>query len=233
VQKEVKEQYLKVILFLGEDGKPVKTTEIAKALKLAPATVTEGLQKLAEEGLVRYEPYHGASLTDEGGEIARRTRRKHRLLERFLTDMLGLESSKVHEQACEMEHSLTDEAEVALCRVLNHPETCPDDEQSIPPCDLDVESCVECKERSTEAITERIEPRSMRPLTHLDKGDKAKIQFIRGGRSAVSRLHNLGITKGASIEMLKRAPFSGPVEICVRGCKVVLGRGVASKIFVQ
>jgi len=230
---EVVEEYLKTILLLSEKGEPVKTTEIAKSLGLAPATITEGLQKLAENGLVDYKPYHGASLTSEGRSIASKIRRKHRLLERFLTDMLGLESSNVHKQACKLEHSLSDEAEVALCRVLNHPDTCSDDAQAIPPCDLDVESCVECKEKPITSIKSRRERSALKSLTQLRKGEKARVLFIRGGRSAVSRLHNMGVTKDAEIQMLKRAPFSGPVEVCVRGCKLALGRGVASKIFVK
>lgn len=233
MKKEVVEQYLKTILALSEDGEPVKTTDISKKMTLAPATVTESLQKLASDGLVEYEPYHGTSLTEEGIAIATKIRRKHRLLERFLSDMLGLESSKVHDQACEMEHNLSDEAEVALCRILNHPETCSDDDQSIPPCGLDVESCVECKEQTLTDIVPEKERKPMKPLTDLGEGEKATIQFIRGGKSIVQRLNSMGLTKGAQIKLQKSSPFSGPVEISIRGCKVALGRGVAKKIFVQ
>jgi len=233
VKKEVVEQYLKTILSLSEDGKPVKTTDISKKIELAPATVTESIQKLASDGLVEYEPYHGTTLTEKGLIIATKIRRKHRLLERFLSDMLGIESSKVHEQACEMEHTLSDEAEVALCRILNHPETCSDDGQSIPPCGLDVESCVECKDQALADIVKQKERKSLKPLTDLGVGEKATIQFIRGGRSIVQRLNSMGLTKGTQIRLQNSSPFSGPVEISVRGCKVALGRGVAKKIFVQ
>lgn len=233
MHKEAVEQYLKIILSLAEKGETAKTTDIAKKMGVAPATVTEFLQKLSDEDLVDYKPYHGTSLTDTGKEIASKMCRKHRLLERFLTDILGLESSDVHQQACQLEHGLSDEAEIALCRILNHPDTCPDDNKSIPPCTLDVESCVECKERPVVQLSKRSEPDLLRPLTRLRKGEKGSIQFIRGGKSVVSRLQNMGLTKGAEIKMVKRAPLSGPVEVSVRGCKLALGRGVASKIFVQ
>ena len=233
MEKEVVEQYLKTIQSLSEKGKPVKTTEIAKAMGIAPATVTESLQKMAKKRLIKYEPYHGASLTSKGEAIARKVSRKHRLLERFLSDVLGIEKSKVHEQACQMEHTLSDEAEVALCRMLNHPETCPDDKKTIPPCGLDVESCIECKSVPASDIKKIDKEEKLRQLTELKKGDRAKVQFIRGGRGVVESLHKIGLTKGAEVEVVNMAPFSGPIEICARGCRMAIGRGVASKIFVQ
>jgi len=233
VEKEVIEQYLKVILSVGEGDDPVKTNEIAKAMHLAPASVTESVQKLADEGYLKYEAYKGARLTKKGRRIASKVSRKHRLLERFLSDALGIESAKVHKQACEMEHTLTDEAEIALCRMLNHPETCSDDHKKIPPCNLDVESCAECKARSAAELKVATFKGDLRQLTELSKGERAKIQFIRGGENVVEKLHNMGLTKGADIQLMNTAPFSGPVEICVRGCKLVLGRGIADKIFVQ
>jgi len=233
VEKEVVEQYLKVILSIGEGDSPVKTNEIAKAMGLAPASVTESVQKLADKGYLRYEAYKGARLTNKGRRIANKISRKHRLLERFLSDVLGIEPSKVHKQACEMEHSLTDEAEIALCRMMNHPDTCSDDHKKIPPCNLDIESCAECRAMSAAEIKTSTYKGDLRQLTELSKGERAKIQFIRGGENVVEKLHNMGLTKGADIQLTNAAPFSGPVEICVRGCKLVIGRGIAEKIFVH
>lgn len=232
METKVIEQYLKTILSLSEGRKPVKTTDLAKALSLAPASVTESLQKLAQERYVRYEAYRGTRLTSKGRAIASKVSRKHRLLERFLTDVLGLDPSRVHPQACAMEHSLSDEAEVALCRMLNHPDTCPDDEKQIPPCNLDVESCVECKkiEISSKSMDEHS---GLKPLTQLRKGEKARVHFIRGGKTDLTRLHHLGVTKDAEVQMMNSSMFSGPVEVCVRGCKLCLGRDVANRIFVE
>lgn len=233
VEKEVVEQYLKTILSLGEGKRSVKTNEIAKALGLAPASVTESLQKLAGERYVKYRAYQGARLTAKGMAIASKISRKHRLLERFLADVLGLESSKVHKQACEMEHSLSDEAEVALCRMLNHPGTCPDDGKTIPPCNLDVWSCDECKKIRLSDSKNWDDHSGLKPLTKLGVGESGKIHFIRGERKQLERLNNIGITRDAQIKMLHSAPMRGPVEISVRGCKLCLGRDIASNIFIQ
>jgi DtxR family transcriptional regulator, Mn-dependent transcriptional regulator len=233
VDKEVIEQYLKTILSLGEGNGVVKTTEIANALNLAPASVTESLQKLSDEGFVKYRAYKGVKLTSKGRAIASKVSRKHRLLERFLTDVLGLESSKVHKQACEMEHTLSDEAEVALCRMLNHPGTCPDDGKTIPPCNLDVSSCDECKKIELSKSQNWDDHSGLKPLTTLASGESGKIHFIRGGGKMVERLNNIGITRNTEVKMLHSAPMRGPVEISVRGCKLCLGREIASNIFIQ
>ena len=233
MDKQVIEQYLKTILMLGEGNGPVKTNEIAKALCLAPASVTESMQKLSDEGFVKYKAYRGVRLTSRGRSIASEVSRKHRLLERFLADVLGLESSKVHKQACEMEHSLSDEAEIALCRMLNHPGTCPDDGKTIPPCNLDVWSCDECKKIKLSDSKNWDDHSGLRPLTKLGVGESGKIHFIRGERKQLERLNNIGITRDTEIKMLHSAPLRGPLEISVRGCKLCLGRDIASNIFIQ
>ena len=116
------EDYLKAIFDLSRNGNEVSTTEISRALKVAPSSVTEMLKKLVDKGLIEHSPYHGTTLTRDGKRIAEKIVRKHRLLERFLCDVLKIDKSKVHKQACEMEHSLSDEAEESLCRFLRHPD---------------------------------------------------------------------------------------------------------------
>ena len=123
------EDYLKAFYILSRNGKPVTTTDIAAHFKIAPSSVTEMLKKLAGKGYVKYSPYRGAHLTNKGFEVAEKTARKHRLLEKFLHDVLRIGKDKVHTEACEMEHALSDEAEESLCRFLNHPDKCPDDEK--------------------------------------------------------------------------------------------------------
>jgi DtxR family Mn-dependent transcriptional regulator len=73
----------------------------------------------------------------------------------------------------------------------------------------------------------------LKPLSELSPGKKAIVAFIRGGRSVVKRLADLGLTHGTEIETLNSAPFGGPVKIAVRGSEVAIGRGIALKIFVR
>ena len=141
------EEYLEALYTLTQSGKTARTTIISDYLKVAPASVTEMLRKLADKSYVKYSPYKGATLTEKGFKIAEKMTRRHRLLERFLYDTLKIGKETVHKQACDMEHSLSDEVEESLCQFLNHPNKCPDDGKIIPPCDLQFSSCEECLER--------------------------------------------------------------------------------------
>jgi len=234
MEQKTTQDYLKTIYTLSRNKDLVSTTEISKKLNVAPASVTEMLKKLSEEDLIKYEPYKGSALTIKGRREAQKILRKHRLLENFLTDILHIGKDKVPSQACEMEHALSDEAEESLCRLLKHPDRCSDDGNTIPACDLPFESCEECialHAKGLEEVGKRKE--NLLALSELKNGDSGKIQFIRGGHSVLQRLLDMGLTPGTKIVLLKAAPFEGPIEISVRGSKLAIGRGIASKVFVE
>ena len=228
MSSESVEEYLEAIYSFNESGEVAKNTELAKRLKVAPPSVTQMIQKLSDEGLVNYEPYKGAVLTGKGMAMAQKVVRKHRLLERVLHDFLGLNRDKVHEEACRMEHSLSDEAALALCRALESPETCPDDGKTIPPCPVDVTDCDECS-----VEREKVSKGLLTELSNLKPGEKGTVAFIRGGISACQRLLDMGLTSGTEVEVVNSAPFSGPIEVKVRGTSLALGRGLAGKVFVE
>jgi len=224
------EEYLEALLDLSKDGAAVKTNELAGRLRVAPASVTEALQRLRRDGMVSYEPYRGATLTAKGATAARRIKRKHRLLEVLLTRVLRMAPRKAHEEACRMEHSLSDEAETAICRTLRGPDLCPHG-RPIPPCDADVGSCAECLSEGAPAFR-KSGPEPV-PLTSLPPRKSSRVVFVRGGRAIVKRLCDLGLTPGTPVSLLRSAPMNGPVEIRVRGCNLALGRAIAEKIFVE
>ena len=232
-QKTV-EDYLKAVYDLSRNGTPVSTTEISRTLKVAPASVTEMLKKLAENGYVNYSPYHGSSLTEKGLQGAQKVARKHRLLEKFLSDVLHIRSDQVHTQACEMEHALSDEAEESLCRFLKHPDKCPDDGKIIPACNLPFSSCEECIQIHSKGL-EEVGKRQQNLVSICDvkTGASAKVSFIRGGHRILQRLLDMGLTPGTLIKVERSAPFNGPIEVSVRGSKLALGRGIAANVFVE
>jgi DtxR family Mn-dependent transcriptional regulator len=228
------EDYLKAVYELSRNGNAVSTTEISRTLKVAPASVTEMLKKLSEKSYIEYSPYHGTTLTNKGRQIAEKTARKHRLLERFLHDVLKIDNVRVHSQACEMEHSLSDEAEESLCRFLRHPDRCPDDGKIIPPCDLQIGSCAECIQLHRKGL-EEVGKHQQRlvSISNLKQGQCGKISFIRGGHKMLQRLLDMGLTPGTEICIVRVAPLGGPVELSVRSSKLALGKGIASKVFVD
>jgi DtxR family transcriptional regulator, Mn-dependent transcriptional regulator len=228
------EEYLEALYTLTQDGKAASTSDISKRLNIAPASVTEMLKKLADNLYVNYSPYQGATLTARGFEIAEKMTRKHRLLERFLHDILQVDNKKVHQEACAMEHVLSDETERALCKNLKAPDKCPDDENAIPPCNLSFSTCDECHKWEGDNL-EDIGKRktNVTALSGLKERQAATIAFIRGDKKALRRLMDLGLTPGTRICVNRIAPLRGPMEINVRGCKLALGDEIAGNVFVE
>jgi DtxR family Mn-dependent transcriptional regulator len=228
------EDYLKALYALSKNGKAVSTTEISEYFRIAPASVTEMLKKLADKGFVKYSPYHGSTLTGKGLLVAQKMTRKHRLLERFLCDVLRIKKNEVHAQACAMEHSLSDEAEESLCRFLKHPDKCPDDGKVIPACDLQFSSCEECIAVHSKGLEEVGKRRqNLVCVGNLKEGALGKVSFIRGEHKVLQRLLDMGLTPGTSVCVVRVAPLQGPVEVAVRGSKLALGKDIASNVFVD
>jgi len=117
------EEYCECIFELDEDDVAVIQARIADRLQVSRPAVSEMIRRLEAEGLITN---NGAiRLTDSGQELAQRVVRRHRLAERFLTDMLGLSWADAHHEAGKWEHVISDAVEVAMNRVLGNPTTCP------------------------------------------------------------------------------------------------------------
>jgi DtxR family Mn-dependent transcriptional regulator len=219
------EEYLEAIYSFNEKGERAKNTELAKRLKVAPPSVTQMVKKLADRGFVQYVPYKGAVLTGKGMALAQKVVRKHRLLERFFHDYLGMDKGKVHDEACRMEHSLSDEASLALCDALDNPETCPDDENPIPRCSLSTSDCNECA-----VIREESQARLVTELSHLQAGERGVVSLVDDRDDA---LKELGISRGDEVEVMEAEHFEGPLSVKVAGETSSVERATAAKIYVE
>ena len=117
------EEYCECIFELDEDDVAVIQARIADRLQVSRPAVSEMIRRLEAEGLITND---GAiRLTESGQELAQRVVRRHRLAERFLTDMLGLSWAEAHHEAGKWEHVMSEAVEVAINRVLGNPTTCP------------------------------------------------------------------------------------------------------------
>jgi DtxR family Mn-dependent transcriptional regulator len=234
MEQKSTQDYLKAVYSLLRNDDLVSTTEISHKLDVAPASVTEMLKKLSQEGYIRYSPYHGSTLTEKGIQEAQKITRKHRLLEKFLTDMLHIGKDRVHKEACQMEHALSDEAEESMCRLLKHPDTCSDDGKTIPACDLPFSTCEDCIELHNKGLEEvGKRNKNLISIRELKSGKYGKISFIRGEHKVLQRLLDMGLTPGTRIRVVKVAPMDGPVEVAVRGSKLALGQDIACNVFVE
>ena len=192
------EEYLEVLYRNGSNGQQVSTTQLSKELDIAPGSVTQMLKKLENLGYISYTPYKGATLTDEGMKIAQKITRKHRILEKFLTDILKIKEENVHDQACEMEHTLSDEAERALCTMLRNPDVCPDN-NIIPACDFDFDSCQQCY--SLDDFDEIINRKfNLLSISELTSNAQGIISFIRGSNQLLDDISAEGIKVGSTLK---------------------------------
>jgi len=212
---EIAEEYLEAICKLGEEGQPVAVSALAKHLKISSVSANEMVRKLVGRELVLYEPYKGVSLTPAGQTQALVVIRRHRLWERFLTDVLGLSWDQVHEEACRLEHVASPLVEKRLAQFLGDPETCP---HGHPMPTAEGEMTVEAG----------------RPLAELTAGQRARVLRVPEGDDALLRyLATLGLKPQATVQVEAAAPFQGPLTVQVGEARHVLGRELASQIVVR
>lgn len=122
---EPTEMYLRTVWELEEEGIPAIRARLAERLGLSAPSVSETVARLEEEGLLRLEGDRTLTLTTAGRDVAVSVMRKHRLAERLLVDVIGLDWEHVHAEACRWEHVISDEVERRLIELLDRPATCP------------------------------------------------------------------------------------------------------------
>ncbi len=117
------EDLLEAILEISKDKGYAKSRDVAAALKITPATVTDGFKRLSDAGMVNYERYGGVTLTDTGITIAMQTRRSHDIIRKLL-EIGGVGEEIADRDACIMEHGLSEQSRDSLTRLLAYIEAC-------------------------------------------------------------------------------------------------------------
>ena len=175
-----REDYLINILRLTEGDSTVRTSKLASFMGVAPASVTEMLHTLSEAGLVNYEKYKGVSLTKDGMEYAQSLRRKHHIVERFLTDVLDLDHQSAHDEACLMEHAISDDSANKMCRIMGSRVDCD--------CTTCNNPCNTCSDGHS--------------LADLESGEAAVISYLRSDdASKVKKLLSMGFIPGREVTL--------------------------------
>jgi DtxR family transcriptional regulator, Mn-dependent transcriptional regulator len=119
------EMYLRTVLELEEEGIPPLRARLSERLHLSAPSISEGVARLEDQGLLRLASDRTVQLTDEGRELATHVMRKHRLAERLLADVIGIDPAYIHEEACRWEHVISDRVEAKLAELLGNPTTSP------------------------------------------------------------------------------------------------------------
>jgi DtxR family Mn-dependent transcriptional regulator len=190
------EDYSKAIFSLeSRSEQPVSTNALAERLGITPGSVSAMLRRLDELGLISHVPYRGVRLTPDGRRIALEVIRHHRLLESYLTEVLGMPWDRVHDEAEVLEHVLSDDLEELIAAKLGHPTVDPHGDP-IPTVEFDLPE---------------VETRGLQELPIGAFG-----RFVRVSDSDPEMLRYLaeqGIALGDRLEVIERQPFGGPLFV--------------------
>ena len=218
------DEYLETIYFLafpiGEftprgAGSPPLASRVAEMLHVSRASAGEMLKRLEAEGLIERGARKEALMTERGRERAERVVRKHRLIERLLTDFMGYTGAEAHERADQLGDTFTDEMIDRIDERLGHPERCPHGW----PVDPDVEQA---------------ENPELAPLAALAPGARATIvRLAEHDGELLHWFYDQGLVPGSEIEVRERQPAAGQVTVKLDGSERAIGEKAAAGLFVR
>ena len=210
------EEYLEAVYELQEEGTPVIQARLAERLGHAPPSVSEMISRLRGDGFLEAEG-RSLRLTSKGRKRAESVVRKHRLAERLLTDVIGLEWHKTHLEACRWEHVISDEVEDRLVELLHHPTTCPHG-NPIPG-----------------SGAPHTRDRRLKVLADSAPGDQVRLERVTEqveiDLESLTFLSEHGFIPGADARVASRAA-DGTLTVEVGDDAIAVGPGLAQQLFV-
>ncbi len=215
------EDYLEAVYVLQKAKDIVKVVDISEHLKVTMPSVTDGIRRLAEMDYVVYEKWRRVKLTGEGEKIARRINRRHEELYTFYHEILGADKDMSEKSACRVEHVLAPaiiERIICLTRWM----------QSLPE---------EMKKGFTDQIKAQVANEKFivrkRFLDQVELGAKAVVSRVTAIGEVGQRLLDMGIVKGARLQVMRVAPMGDPIEIKIKGYNLSLRKSEAKTIEVE
>jgi len=218
------DEYLETIYFLafpiGEyrpqgTGSPPLASRVAEMLHVSRASAGEMLKRLEAEGLVERGERKEAILTATGRERAEKVVRKHRIIERMLTDFMGYTAAEAHVHADELGDTFSDDMVARIDERLGHPDRCPHGW----PVDPDVEQA---------------ENRDLAPLSALQPGERATIvRLAEHDGDLLHWFYDQGLVPGGEIEVRDAQPAAGQVTVRLNGDERAVGDKAADGLFVR
>lgn len=206
------EDLLKTIYGLEVAKKRPSTKAVADVLGVQMASVTGMVKNLAAQGLLEHVPYHGFELTAKGRQLALRMLRRHRLIELFLMQTLGLGWDEVHADAEVMEHAVSDQLVERIYTFLGKPEFDPHG-APIPSSD------------GTVAVRTGV------PVAQLAAGDEGIVSEVEDeDPEFLQYLSSLGIKIGSPLRVMAKDPYGGPVRLRVGKRRISMGTEAAQRV---
>lgn len=213
------ESYLEIIYMMSVEERAVIGARLAEALHVSRPTVTTTLKRMVREGFVKLDENKNVSLTSKGQAIAEHLQRRHRVVERWLTDVLGLDWAKSDAEAHKLEHAMSDEVAERLNKHLGYPATCPHGNP------------IPGNTRSAAS-----DPKSFQ-LSQALEGDRVIVlrvsEYAENVAELLAYLGSRGIVPGARLMVSEIAPLNGPLTLKL-GTKVIpMSREVADFVWVK
>ncbi len=209
------EDFLKAVYVLQQQMERVSTNALADMLGISAPSVTDMARRMVEAGLVDYRKYYGVLLTSHGEAIALHVIRRHRLIELYLVEQLGYELHEVHDEAENMEHAVSDRFVEAIAARLGDPQVDPHGDP-IPAPDGTVHR-----------------PQLMR-LTELPDDTPAQVsRFVAENSEMLQHMLDRDFSLGATVRIVERDPFDGPLTVEINGTRRTIGHTVADCILVE
>lgn len=209
-----REDYLKLILELGDDQSKINNKQIVSGLDVSAASVSEMINKLVKENLVEHTPYQGVQLTDKGLEKASSLVRRHRLWEVFLVEHLKYSWNEVHDDAEVLEHVTSETLAHHLNEYLEHPKHCPHGGM-IP--------------KENQLVHEK----KREKLTDYPVGTKVRIARVLDERELLDYLVDINVSINEEYTITDVAAYEGPITIKMQAKSVQVSYKAASTIFVD
>jgi DtxR family Mn-dependent transcriptional regulator len=218
------DEYLETIYFLafpiGEyrpyaTGSPTLSTRVAEMLGVSRASAGEMLKRLEAEGLIERGEHKEALLTPSGRERAERVVRKHRLIERMLTDFMGYTAAEAHVHADELGDTFTDDMVDRIAERLGQPDRCP---HGWP----------------VDTTFEQAENKELAPLSDLKPGDRATIvRLAEHDGELLHWFYDQGLEPGRELEVRDLQPAAGQMTVALNGDERAVSDKAASGLFVR
>jgi DtxR family transcriptional regulator, Mn-dependent transcriptional regulator len=220
------EEYLEAIYNMIMEEEQVIGARLAQKFRVAPPTVTEMLKRLVRAGYIEMDNKRQVTLTESGNQAAEAVLRRHRLTERFLVDMLGMQWHQVHEEACRLEHFISGAVEARVITTLHNPTTCPHG-NPIPGSVPNARSYLKdhhALRLSTVAIGETV---TILCISEVVEDEEALILYM----------HEKGLTPDTHLTVLAHGNASGYEEdevfkVLVEGREECISKASAAKIWV-
>jgi len=210
-----KENYLKAIAEAESEGQTVIAATLARWLNVSPPAVTMAIKRLKRDNCILVDADGLITLTNDGRDIATRLLNRHHLIERMLTEIFGMEWYKVHEEAEQLEHAVSEDFERRLVERLGPGGVCPHGNM----IGLDT--------------PEERRKRGWMPLGDLSKASVARVVSVyERDRQLLEYFDGLGIRPGATLRMLSQN-YDDTITLSIDGRAVPLGRSAASKVWVE